>query len=354
LRVTEPASAAPAERAGGLSYKGVYVALFGLLLAAGVVAGLMYFKLLHYRRVAALHLPPDTTVAARIDLEDVVLFEPVRKHLLTLANTLRARDPRLKPRLKRLEQHTRIEFTVDLREIAVARGATPGDWVVIFGGLFPKEKVVSGLRQVFVEEGIDAQLSPSGESLTLPGGLAVGQSQDGCILIAASAPRLESALPQQDTFQRLRLAPDGAGGFAVSGNFLPALADAPVVASVAELNEIERARGQLRLGNPGEISSQVELRTKGDPAETERRIGAVVDALRAFAAPPPAADHGGERRILENARSTATGPGLAKIVAPWERADVDRAAESLARALRAWVEGPQAPRQEPRPSPRAD
>ncbi|MGF2075697.1 hypothetical protein, partial [Enterococcus casseliflavus] len=87
------------------------------------------------------------------------------------ADTVRARDPRLKPRLKRLEQHTRIEFVIDLREIAVARGPNPGDWVVIFGGLFPKENVVSGLRRVFEEEGISPQLSPSGRSFTLPGGL---------------------------------------------------------------------------------------------------------------------------------------------------------------------------------------
>jgi hypothetical protein len=274
LRVTEPASAAPAERAGGLSYKGVYVAFFGLLLAAGVVAGVMYFKLLHYRRVAALHLPPDTTVAARIDVEDVVLFEPVRKHLLTLANTLRPGDPGLKPRLKRLEQHTRIEFVVDLREIAVARGPTPGDWVVIFGGLFPKEKVVRGLREVFVEEGIDAQLSPSGETLTLPGGLAIGQSEDNCILIAASVPRLESALPQQNSYQRLGLAPEGPAGFAFSGEFLRT---SPGLFSVTpqQSEEIERVHGRLRLGKPGEITTQVELRSKATGAQADQLVAAL-------------------------------------------------------------------------------
>ena len=123
MHVTEPVPAAPAERAGGLSYKAVYLVFFGLLLSAGIAAAVMYFKLLHYQRVAALHLPPDTTAAARIDVENVALFEPVRKHLLPLANTLRAGDPRLKPRLKRLEQHTRIEFAVDLREIAVVARA---------------------------------------------------------------------------------------------------------------------------------------------------------------------------------------------------------------------------------------
>ena len=338
LRVIEPSARAPADRAGGLSYKGVYVAFFGLLLAAVVVAGLMYFKLLHYRRVAALHLPPDTTAALRVDIEDAVLFAPVQKHLLPLANSLRPGDPRLKPRLKRLEQHTRIEFVVDLREIAVARGPGPGDWVVVFGGLFPKENVVSGLRQVFAEEGIDAQPSASGRTLTLPGGLAIGQSEDGCILIAATAARLESALPQQDTFQRLSLARDGAGGFAVLGRLQQALADAPAVVAVPELGEIERAHGQLRLGNPVEISARVALRG-GDPAEAERGARRIRDALLAFALRPPEVDHGGERRILENARFLAAGPGLVEVEAPWERADIDRAAQGLGRAIGRWAAG---------------
>jgi hypothetical protein len=343
LRVTEPATGIPAERTGGLSYRGVYVAFFGLLFAAGVAAAVMYVKFFHYRRVAALHLPADTTVAARIDVEDVVLFEPVRKHLLPLADTVRVGDPRLKPRLKRLEQHTRIEFVIDLREIAVARGPRPEDWVVIFGGLFPKENVVTGLRRVFEEEGISPQLSPSGRSFSLPGGLALGQAEDGCIMIAATAERLESALPQQDTYQRLLLAPEGSGGFALSRDFQQALADVPVVASVRELGEIERVQAQIRLGNPAEISAQVELRSKGDLGQAERGISAIRAALQTFAARTPGVDRGGETKILEKARSTPSAPGLVDVVAPWERADMDRAAQSLARTIGTWAEGPRGP-----------
>jgi hypothetical protein len=331
---------APDRRSGGQSYKRIYVAFFGLLLVAGTVAAVMYFKLLHYERAAALHLPPDTTVVARIDVENVVLFEPVRKHLLPLANELRAGDPKLKSRLKRLEQHTRIELAVDLREIAVARGSAPGDWVIVFGGLFPKQNVVSGLRQVFAEEGLQGDLSSDGTRLTLGNGLTLGQAEDGCILIAASAARLESALPRQDTFQRLLLARDGAGGFALAGDFARALADAPFVSAVPELREITRVQGELQLGNPLQISSQVELKQQGEPAEVERRVRATLDALRAFATQPPDVDYAGEARILEKTKPRLAGQGSVELAAPWDRADVDRAAESVARALRAWVDPP--------------
>jgi hypothetical protein len=332
LHVTESVSAAPAERAGGRSYKAVYLGFFGLLLFAGAAALVMYFKLLHYRRVAALHLPSDTTAAARIDVEKVVLFEPVRKHLLPLANTLRAGDPRLKTRLKRLEQHTRIDFAVDLREIVVARGPAPGDWIIIFGGLFPTRNVIGGLRQVLAEEGLEARLSPSERILSLAGGLALGHAEDGCILIAASAPRLESALPQQNAFQRLGLLPDGPGAFAFSGDFLKSFPHGELAMTRAEINDIARATGQLRLGNPAEITAQVELRSKAEPADAERLVRAM---MREFQV------HGEYVRFLErDARIHSPAPGLVQMDTRWERADIDRSAESLARALRAWAEGP--------------
>src|SRR6185436_21081050 len=98
------------------------------------------------------------------------------------------------------------------------------------------------------------------------------------------------------------------------------------------------AEGHLRLGNPVEISGQLELRSKGDLDQAERGARAIRSALTTFSARGPGPDHGGERRILENAQFTPAAPGLVRVVAPWERADIDRAAQNLAHALSTWAE----------------
>ena len=331
--------ASPERGRGAFSYKAVYVAFFGLLFCAGVVALVMYWKLLYYERVAAFHLPEDMTFAARVDVEQAVMFEPVRKHLFPLVNELAVRDPNLKPRSKRIEQHTRVDFAVDLREVMVARGRSPSDWLVGFGGLFPKD-IVGGLQQVFVEEGYSPQVGPSGRMFILENGLAVGQAEDGCIFIAATGARLEAALPRRVTSGRLLLAREGAAGFAVAGDFVGGLADAPVVAAVRELRGIKSAQGEVKLGNPLQITGQIEFLEGGDPARTEKELSTLAEALRKFLAGQPEVDLAGERRVLAQAKPSVISSGNVVLLAPWERADVDRGAENLARALRAWVNEP--------------
>ena len=341
------ADGAAPERRGGFSYKTVYVAFFSLLACAGVVALVMYWKLLYYERAVALHVPEDTTFAARVDVEQAVLFEPVRKHLFPLVDGLAVGDPRLKSRTQRLQQHTRIDFAVDLREVVVARGPRPNDWLVGFGGLFPKEHVVAGLQQVFVEEGYEPVLGAGGRMFTIDNGLAVGQSEDGCLWLASSEARLLAALPRRGTSGRLLLARDGAGGFALAGDFPETLADAPVVAKVREVRGIKTAQVELKLGNPLQITSQIEFLDVSDPAKTEVELDLLTAALRAFVSGQPGADLAGERRIVAEAKPSVVGPGNVVLVAPWDRADVDRGAESLARALRTWVDGPRFERNSP-------
>ncbi len=335
--------AAPERGRGGFSYKSIYVVFFGLLVCAAIAAGVMYWKFLYYERVAALHLPEDITFAARVDVEQAVMFEPVRKHLFSLVNELAVADPRLKPRAQRIQQHTRVEFAVDLREVLVALGPRRGDWMVALGGLFPKENLVSALQQVFIEEGQQPKLAPDGRLFTLANGLAVGQAEDGCILIAASAARLEAALPRQNMANRLLLARDGAAGLAVAGDFRTALADAAFVTAVKEIGGIKSAQVEVKHGNPLQVQAQIQFVQSTEPAETERAVNALLAGLRNYAAANPEVDHAGERRLLEQVRPSLFGPDSAVLVAPWDRADIDRGAESLARALRGWADGPKVP-----------
>ncbi|HMJ11893.1 MAG TPA: hypothetical protein VK524_10795, partial [Polyangiaceae bacterium] len=86
---------------------------FGALLALGIaVAVLIYFRLIRYERVAGYHLPQETTFAVRLDVEQAIVYEPFRRHLLPLANRGRGeqRTARvLEPRLDRIKRHTGIE-----------------------------------------------------------------------------------------------------------------------------------------------------------------------------------------------------------------------------------------------------
>ncbi len=71
-------------RRGGLGHRAVFT-VFGLSLALAFAAGLLiYFKFVAYGRVAARHLPDDTRLAARIEVETLLISEPIRARLLPL------------------------------------------------------------------------------------------------------------------------------------------------------------------------------------------------------------------------------------------------------------------------------
>ena len=179
---------------------------------------------------------------------------------------------------------------------------------------------------------MSAQLSPNGRAFTLPGGVAVGQSQDGCLLIAASAPRLESAIPQQDTFQRLGLAREGPGGFAFSGEFLEEFARrCYFLLTAAEMGEIERASGPAPAGE-----SRGNLDASRAPIEGRAGGGrALVRSMQLDVQAASVQNLGfwtrGRAAVTLRKHARAVGPGLVQFDSPWGRPDIDRATENLAR-----------------------
>ena len=75
----EPANEArpSSTRAGGIGHRSLF-AVFALSLAAAFAGGvLIYFKFVAYGRVAARHLPDDTLLAARIDVETMLISGPI-------------------------------------------------------------------------------------------------------------------------------------------------------------------------------------------------------------------------------------------------------------------------------------
>src|SRR4051812_42419021 len=81
LLETQPRAAG---RGGGIGHRSVFT-IFGLSISLALVGGIwIFFKFVAYGRVAARHLPDDTTLAARIDVETLLISDPVRSRLLPL------------------------------------------------------------------------------------------------------------------------------------------------------------------------------------------------------------------------------------------------------------------------------
>ncbi len=324
----------------GLSWRLVLLGFFGLIALAMLGAVFIYFQYIKYDRVAALHLPPDTTFAARVDVEKSMLYEPFRKHLLPLFEDLlkdSKRNPEQAARLERIERHTGIELAVDIRELVVARGKTSSDWLVAIGGKFPKSGVIPGLFKVFQEEKLQASLSSDERLLQTRQGILIAQAEDGTLLAATSQSRLMAALPSQATHQRLGLSLEAAASFGLSGELLAPLASSPVsllAPSLRTLAKLERLRGEVALGSVPTVTAVATLRPGSDTEGVLNEVRGVLDALKVVAALSPGQDIGGERALLQNAQLRTTGPEEVTLSAPWPREDIDRAAASLATAVR--------------------
>ncbi len=326
------------------SHRRVFVGLALSLLAAAGAAVYLYFTYIQYDRVAALHLPPNTAAALRLDLEKVVLYEPVRRHLLPLANEVppgrqgaRAPGP---TRLERVQSATGIELGVDLRELVLGWGPGPTDWVLVVGGRFPRKAVLEGVQRVLGEEGVVWGLSQDGAALVSEGGIALGQAGDGTLIAAANEALLRAALPVTDAHRRLALPVEGPAGFAVQGDQVRALIPAPLrflVPSLRAVDEIEHVHGELALGP--ELVLETQLRLRGSTAEqVVQQLQQLSQNARGLAALPgvPA----GPLQAAERLSAEVDGPQGVRVTASWTREEVDSAARELAGLLRAvfgWV-----------------
>lgn len=332
-------SGATAAARKGRSFK-----LVGGVFAALVVLGLgfalyVYFAMIRYERVAARHVPPDSTAALYVDLEKVVLYEPFRKHVLPLVDEIR-KSPRAGARLARIREETNIDLALDIRELAVARGPGRNDWVLIAGGKFPKQGVTRGLSDVLRAEGIATTLSRDERTLALPSGITLARGDDGVLIVGSSSERLAAALPATDAHRRLGLSEQSPASFVTIGSPVPALATHPAalaVPALRDLGRIERVSAEVELGEPLIGHARIELGGGGDPKLAAERAQALIGALSMLVR-LTGSDFAGESRILDSAKAEPADGGAVRVRFEWQRADVDRAAGSLAEAIRVWAQ----------------
>jgi hypothetical protein len=298
----------------GLGHRAVFT-VFGLSLAAAFAGGvLIYFKFVAYGRVAARHLPDDTWLAARIDVETLLISDPVRARLLPLFDQGASGRADLKPRSDRFRAHTGVELGRDLREIVLGVGAH--GWVLVFGGKFPKSGLIEGLQTTLSEE--HTQVTLEGGVLQVLNGPGIGQARDGALIVASDPARLRDALQGGETYLKLGLPPEAAGGFAV-------LVRDPIPPG---FEHFERISGALQLGQQARVDLAVRLRPGASAAPPE--IAGAFATLGA-AAPPLAA----ARRPLEQARIQPRRANEVSVSLIWTRAELDAAATWLATLLAA-------------------
>jgi hypothetical protein len=308
--------------------------LWGGVLAAALVtvAYVAYRELIHYDRVALRHVPAGAELAARMDLEQVVLFEPVRKHLLPLVDRVSlsgAPGQREAPatRLTRLREHAGLNLGLDLRELVFAR-MPDGRWLLVLGGIFEPQRALLGVERVLREEAT-VPLRREGRVLMLGSPeLAFAQADDGVLLIGSDAPIVQGALPESREYERLGLSPEGAAVAVAAPSWL-----AHFDGGEPSLPSLQSVSGRLDYGDPLALTFHVTLADAADAPRVQRAFEGWLGAPTARAQFVPQADWGGERAILARSHVEPRANG-ALITATWARSELDRACASLA----AWLE----------------
>jgi hypothetical protein len=323
-------------------------ALFALTLLAVGVGYWGYVTYLRYDRVAAHHLPPDTTAALRVDIAEGLLYNPVRQHLVPILFEL-GRTESASDYARRFEEATGLKRR-DLREVVVARGSNLTDWVLVVAGLFPRSGVVPKLEAFLTGEGGPwRRESPVGEAEVLvhgPTGFAIAQADDGALIVGSSRARVVQAIPSRTNAGDLGLDVTAPAAFTASREAFASYVHHPLARlapGLSELARLGRLRGVVALGDPFELRLMLDP-APGVPASTlHTSAKRVLDALALLVRFVSPRDRAGERSLLERAELHPLNADYVLITASWRRDEVARGAHSLADALRAWLDLPPAP-----------
>jgi hypothetical protein len=256
----------------------------------------------------------------RVDVEQVVLYEPIRKHVFPVLDGAESSD-----RLKRFKALSGVNLGMDLREIVVA--VLPGgEMSVAIGGLFPTAGLVQALHQVSQEGAAAQKCSLEGLALRCVNAL-LRQADDGTLVIATSPQTLDAALRSGEWAQRNGL-PESPLALVLNNG-----SESPVAAAVGHgllgqlgwVRDVRRFTAWTDLGDP----LQGELALDGLGADRVTDVRASVAALQALAALNPGADVAGEREVLSRL-TVDVAAGRPVIRSAWSRADLERAVRALA------------------------
>jgi hypothetical protein len=312
------------------------VAVGGVTLAVVVLAVMfaLYLRYVHYERVACFHLPPNTVLAVRVDVEQAIFYEPMRRHILPLLGGPGSSPTEADARLSRIEVRSRLKRG-DLREIVIGRGAARGDWVVVLGGIFPRGSGSDRLVTALADEPGWTPATGGRHAEHRTTGIAVARAPDGAVVIASSKAVIAASLPTTGTFEALGLPAGGAGGFALSHAALTELAQwPPVLVSgnlPADIGRVDTVTGRF---TPGERIRLVATFRGADGGAARRAAEGSLELLRARSRAGETRENVPLRGGVDRAAIRDGSAGV-ELSSELERPEVDYALAALADAIRA-------------------
>ena len=330
----EPRAETPRPKPRGSRLVLVAVAAIFLLAA---IAGLLFWNfVLRYRPTARAHVPGGTNIAIRLEAADIVLFAPVREHLLKLAldegsgpEVSAPSRPSRPSRATRIHDHTGVRLPADVREVVVA-SMDGKSWVALLGGRIEQGRFVQGLAEVAREEGW-VGFRREGEFFVGPS-IVIGQADDGTILVGTDRSIVEAALPATEEGQKLGLPEKGAVTFAIARQAFEVLSGANLITPrAAVLGTVERATGTLALGGSPELVVRLEPTKAADAPKLEEGARALLADLGLALLLLP--DVAGEKEALR-ATTVKRDGDVVVLRAPWPYEGLDRATAGLAGKLR--------------------
>jgi hypothetical protein len=313
----------------------VVLAIVFFLLVLSVASALAFwFFFLRYRPTARAHVPAGTNAAIRLEAADVLLFGPVRNHLLPLAlddgpSVDTPTPSKGTSRAAKIHDRTGVHLPADVREIIVA-SMDGKSWVGLLGGRIEPGRFVAGLAEVAKEEGW-AGFSKEGDVLVGPS-IVIGQADDGTIIVGTDRSIVNAALPATDEGKKIGLPEQGAVTFALGKRAFEALAASPLLGSAAAWKSVERGTGSLTLGPSPELVLRLEPAKAEDAQALEEGTRAMITGLGLALLFSP--DVAGEKEALR-AASIARENSLVVVRAPFPYEGLDRAAAKLAAFVRA-------------------
>lgn len=304
------------------------------LIASVVVLGalLVYVLFVRYDPTARRHLPGNANFAIRIEASDVALFGPVRKHLVSIFEAAPASPapagpaPKTKSRGERLKEATGIDVRTDLREV-IASSVDATGWVIVIGGRIPRGRFVHGMERILREDGVSATID--GDLLVTSWGAALGQADDGTIVLGTDRSIATAALPATEEWRRLGLPEKGAVAFAVTrAVFARAPAFASMLPHGTAFGDVERATGTISLGQHPLLEARFEPAAASSPAALASELDGVSADLRLATMMLP--DRWGEKGALAATKITA-GPDAAVLRCEWPYDGLEKAIDELFR-----------------------
>jgi hypothetical protein len=308
------------------------VAVVAVVVLGSIAAAALWMIVFRYKPTALAHVPAGSNVVVRIEGADILLFGPVRNHLLPLVLEDKPKGPALKkvPWAERLHDRTGVRLPMDVREMLLAT-MDGKSFVGLFGGKISQGKFVSGLAEVAQEEGW-AGFHLENELLVGPN-VVVGQADDGTIVVGTDKAIVTTALPATEEGAKLGLPEQGAVRFVVAKPAWETVSMmGTLVPEVSAFRGVRRGTGSFTLGGSPELVLQLEPMEGADSAAIEQGVTALLANLRLLTLLAP--DRIGEKDALRHAVVSREG---AKVVvrAPWPTEGLDQAAAMLAARLRA-------------------